>query len=388
MRFWGLALLAACLGVLLAPGESVAVSHACAVETFRRDSNAAWSPDRRHIVFSRLHGYECVVGNGLVGDGHWVVEVSDLSGHVRDVFTYKDILTAAWSPDGTRLAIISYSHIWIVNSGNGDVLLERPLNLVIGGTPPTWSPDGRFVGAYNEILDTTTGTITAVGLPIAPPSWSPNNTDAAILANDGLEVVDARNGSRRWLAPGGLSGGSVAWSPLGRWIAYEAGTGLRFVHPDGSDLRSFPEIKGIIVSWRTATLDVSDGQTLRTVTPDGQVVATVKLPRLNTDGGLPSVSGEGHIAYGGTDLCPRIGIFLAPAKRLTNNCIIRGTRRSDRISGTPLVDVILAGAGNDVVRTRDLDTDYVYCGSGRDTAIVDTNDIVHACERVVRRSYP
>jgi hypothetical protein len=210
----------------------------------------------------------------------------------------------------------------------------------------------------------------------------------AVLAGDGLEVVDLLRGSRQWIGPGGRSGGSVSWSPDGNWIAYDAGTGLRFVHPDGTALRSFPSVTGAILGWRDDRVDAFNGSAVQVVTVDGQVERSMLLPRFYPDGGLPSVAVDGRIVYGGTDLCPRIGIFFAPAKRVTNDCIIRGTRRADRISGTSLPDVILAGAGNDVVRTRDRSIDVVDCGAGRDTAIVDTGDQARACERVLRRQYP
>jgi hypothetical protein len=208
-----------------------------------------------------------------------------------------------------------------------------------------------------------------------------------VLARDGLEIVDVVGGSRQWIGPGGIAGGSDSWSSDGRWIAYEAGTGLRFVHPDGTAPRTFASVGGTILGWRGDNVQIFNSS-VQQVTVDGRLGASVRLPRFYGDGGLPAIAPSGRVVYGGTDLCPRIGILLAPARRLTNDCVIRGTSRADRIVGTSLPDAILAGAGNDIVRTRDQSTDFVDCGPGRDTAIVDATDRVRHCERVLRRPYP
>jgi dipeptidyl aminopeptidase/acylaminoacyl peptidase len=377
------------LAVLATPGGIGAVSRSCDNEIVRQDSNAVWSPDGSRIAFVRVHSYSCIVDDGLVGEAHWSVETIDAAGgHRASLFSLADPLTVSWSPEGTRLAIVSFDRIVIVDAGNGSVVLDRRIRLGVVGRAPTWSADGRRVAAYDQILDTSSGAVMTVGVVNAPPGWSPDGAHAAVLATDGLEIVDLVGGSRQWIGPGGLAGGSVSWSSDGRWIAYEAGTGLRFVHPDGTSLRTFPSLSGAILGWRGDSVEIFNGSALQQVTVDGHVETSVLLRRFYPDGGLPAIAPSGRIVFGGTDLCPRIGIFVAPAKRLSNDCIIRGTRRADRIVGTSLPDAILALAGNDIVRTRDQSTDVVDCGTGRDTAIVDTTDRVRACERVLRRPYP
>jgi len=81
---------------------------------------------------------------------------------------------------------------------------------------------------------------------------------------------------------------------------------------------------------------------------------------------------------------------------------IRGTPKSDRLygrggddrvfglagddllSGGPGVDRLWGGPGRDRVLARDRTQDIVVCGPGRDVAIVDRLDLVHACETVQR----
>jgi Ca2+-binding RTX toxin-like protein len=57
----------------------------------------------------------------------------------------------------------------------------------------------------------------------------------------------------------------------------------------------------------------------------------------------------------------------------------------DKIQGEGGVDEIHGGGGNDTIDTQGDITDYVYCGPGNDTAIVDKFDFVDAdCENVQR----
>ena len=390
MRFWGLAALCTCLGVLAMPGEVAAVAGSCP-EVARQDSSAVWRPDGRAIAFVRLHANECVVAGGIQGEARWsVATAAQNGGQIRELVSRVDSpLSVAWSPDGAQLVVISFHRTWIVRAEDGSVTLDRPIGSgSIGGLPPVWSRDSRRVAVWDNILDASSGVVTALGVTFnAQPSWSPDGTKLAALANDGLEVIDLR-GDRQWIGPGGSAGGSVSWSDDGQWIAYEALTGLRVIHPDGTDLRTFPELRGTVLGWQRDRIEVFSGTAVQLVTLDGRIANQTRLPHFYPDGGLPDFLPGGGIVYGGTDLCPRLGIFREPGMRVTNNCVITGTRRADKITGTPLPDAILAKAGNDFIRTRDLNVDLINCGLGRDTAIVDTNDIVRACERVLRRPYP
>jgi hypothetical protein len=59
--------------------------------------------------------------------------------------------------------------------------------------------------------------------------------------------------------------------------------------------------------------------------------------------------------------------------------------RCRRYGGTPWTDVIDAGAGSDLVLTRDSYTDNVSCSAGRDRVVADRKDAVAGdCERVQR----
>jgi Ca2+-binding RTX toxin-like protein len=62
-----------------------------------------------------------------------------------------------------------------------------------------------------------------------------------------------------------------------------------------------------------------------------------------------------------------------------------GGAGADRLDGGPGRDVLRGQGGRDVIDARDGVRDRVDCGRGHDVARVDRHDVVHACERVVRR---
>ncbi len=64
---------------------------------------------------------------------------------------------------------------------------------------------------------------------------------------------------------------------------------------------------------------------------------------------------------------------------------IRGLGGADVIVGGPGVDTLSGGPGNDQLLARDKGRDKVFCGGGKDRAVVDANDSVFGdCEDVER----
>jgi hypothetical protein len=51
------------------------------------------------------------------------------------------------------------------------------------------------------------------------------------------------------------------------------------------------------------------------------------------------------------------------------------------------VDRLFGGGGNDKLHARDHSADRADCGHGRDQAVIDAKDLVHACEVVRGRGY-
>jgi Tol biopolymer transport system component len=183
----------------------------------------------------------------------------------------------AWSIDGTRFASDAWDDtdpsrvgIYSRNASNGHSLLR----LTDAGSrydfPLAFSPDGSKFLFFRphakretgdaEPLDlfvvnadgsrlrrlTPRGTTTAIFLSGSVASWSPDSSQAAVVAAHGrfwdtksrsVYIAEADGSGERRIGPKGNIT-DVSWSPDGRWIALTMGdpTDLYVMHPDGSGL--------------------------------------------------------------------------------------------------------------------------------------------------------
>ena len=104
-----------------------------------------------------------------------------------------------WSPNGRQIAFDAFDH----QSGGGAIYVidvdgthEHRLTTSFGPSLPVWSPDSAFI-AFRRYLRADL-----------------EETDVAIVARDG-------SGGEKALAHTGYTY-ALAWSPNGRWIAYDA----------------------------------------------------------------------------------------------------------------------------------------------------------------------
>jgi Tol biopolymer transport system component len=67
------------------------------------------------------------------------------------------------------------------------------------------------------------------------------------------------------------------------------------------------------------------------------------------------------------------------------NDVLWGDAGGDYLKAGAGVDRFFGGYGNDLIDSRDGVTEHVYCGEGTDRVEADLRDIVHDCEKVVRR---
>jgi Tol biopolymer transport system component len=69
----------------------------------------------------------------------------------------------AWSPDGTKLAYVSFPGIWVVNAdGTGKVqLTDHPRDEM-----PDWSPDGSKIAFTTDDSDIWVGTLFEFPFPV------------------------------------------------------------------------------------------------------------------------------------------------------------------------------------------------------------------------------
>ncbi|OGT88173.1 MAG: Tol-Pal system beta propeller repeat protein TolB [Gammaproteobacteria bacterium RIFOXYA12_FULL_61_12] len=203
----------------------------------------AWSPDGRRIAYVSF-------------------ELDQPSIYVQDVFTgkrtkvasYRGINSApAWSPDGKKLAMT------LSKDGNPDIYvydldgggLNRITNHFSIDTEASWSPDGHKLaftsdrGGKPQIYEVSAGggeprRVTFEGSYNARASYSPNGKSLALVTQSSggyrIGLVDLANGSMQVLTDGRVDE-SPSFAPNGSMIIYatkEGGKGvLAAVSVDG-----------------------------------------------------------------------------------------------------------------------------------------------------------
>jgi dipeptidyl aminopeptidase/acylaminoacyl peptidase len=309
----------------------------------------------------------------------------------------------AWSPGGERLAFVRGDGLWVRDMRTGverrvaDVVTFHPFTQA-HVTTPSWSPDGREI-AY-------------VGLGFK----------ISVARADGSGVRKLTSGLDRQVSP--------TWSPDGDRIAFASDRGGSFdiwsIAPDGTGTQRLTE-------------DPED-ETLPQWSPDGALIAFIRetgtafseasLWVMGRHGGAERIVGEDahafsqpawspdgrRLVYASGRECLRWGLYAIDFKRatqtrITNPCRFIGTKRADKLEGTPFPDFVIGLGGDDVLRggagrdtvtggagrdvleggkgadvlvARDGRSDVVRGGAGKDSARVDRGlDVVTGVERLL-----
>lgn len=190
-----------------------------------------WSPDGESVVFvcgpPTVPDYSQLCRVGANGSGTDPVSLTP--------WLYGQVYSPAWSPDGTRIALVSdwaFFDIWFdIWTLAPDGTQFTALTSHTPGAPnpyafhePAWSPDGRRI-AYG----------------ICPWAWNQCSSSA-------LEVMNADGSGRTHLVTAsGLT--SATWSLDGESIAFSNGGNIEWVSADGSE-RGRIVNDGHSPSWR------------------------------------------------------------------------------------------------------------------------------------------
>ncbi len=149
----------------------------------------------------------------------------------------------AWSPDGTKLAIVltyaANSQVYIINADGTDLKLLTKSNAI--DTEPTWSPDAKWIyfssdrGGSPQIYKVSAmggeaQRVTFEGSYNLSPHFSPDGKLLAMIRNDGgkfrVALQDLSNGQVQLLSEGAQDE-SPSFAPNGRMLLYATRLGIR-----------------------------------------------------------------------------------------------------------------------------------------------------------------
>jgi Tol biopolymer transport system component len=142
--------------------------------------------------------------------------------------------SAAWSPDGTWLAVTG-AHSYLLHS-DGSSPHEIP-------GFPSWSPDGQWMAIAiadgSLLVGRADGTgLHSIGQFPAPLTWAPDGSRFGFIRDGDFWTAKSDGTEFRNVTSFPFGGASDAtWSPDGSWIAVTAGRGVWLLGPDGTPRR-------------------------------------------------------------------------------------------------------------------------------------------------------
>jgi TolB protein len=153
----------------------------------------------------------------------------------------------AWSPDGTKIAFISFKDktgydIFVMNADGSDI--EQVTDNNDFNMSPIWSPDGSQIAYSCWETDTIKRgrsflILTTLQSEMVVVIYQGEDASAEFL-NSGVCVVDADGSDMKKLTSSGSSNWSPDWSPDGELIAFSSDRGektsIYTMKPDGSDV--------------------------------------------------------------------------------------------------------------------------------------------------------
>jgi TolB protein len=206
------------------------------------DGTAAWSPDGTKVAFV----------SGRDGNSDIYVMNADGSGQTRLTTHPEEADAPSWSPDGTRIAFRGIQDnkfdIYLINtdkSGLTNLTNSQPVE-----EHPVWSPDGTKIYFFSEgdpsagraqgtyMINPDGSGEVLVATNVGGYLWSPDGTQIAFGANDAIYVMNADGSEQREVWKGFSV--SMLWSPEGNALALSTGPDKFLIMLDGSGLFLLP----------------------------------------------------------------------------------------------------------------------------------------------------
>jgi Tol biopolymer transport system component len=283
------------------------LASACALSALPAGAKVAGSNGR--IAFSRF--------DSSVGDT--VTYVVSPDGHkLRLFFPGRQTGLPRWSPDGSRLALLTglnnpcppcAASTIILNPDTGGDRVLSPPDPNLSTNCSIWSPDARRFACEVENLDGTRNGIytirTSDGRGLTQITSSPGGNDVPIdYSPDGKQIVFGRDGEEhsctaksalyvvnvdgsglRPITPPGFCDDDGSWSPDGTTIVFGVNGSLYTVHPDGTKLRK--------ISLRTGRASIGLNAFDAGWSPDGSKIVFSLVTRTGTREGIATANADG-----------------------------------------------------------------------------------------------
>lgn len=186
-------------------------------------ANPAWSPDGTHLAASHWQLVEPLlflaeyVSAYEVESGEW----TDLQGltQVPSHPDYPLVMDPTWSPDGSHVAVVSHSSLWVAGVANTEAFQVNPEE----ARQAAWSPDGARI-AYESgnalRVAPATGGPGATLTTGKSPAWSHDGVWIAFHRGGDLWKVPSQGGAEVRLTQDPAEDSEPSWSPDGAFLAF------------------------------------------------------------------------------------------------------------------------------------------------------------------------